>query len=67
MSETKVIAKKAYVAIVCGQKILSSRSGTRRIFLVNTFSGRVPVQQNKSLIVPFYQWYTPILLFQELL
>ena len=43
MSEKKVIVKKAYVAIVRGHKILSSKSRTGRIFLVNTFSGRVPV------------------------
>ena len=43
MSEKKVIAKKAYVAIAREHKILSSRSRTRRLFLVNTFSGRVPV------------------------
>ena len=43
MSEKKVIAKKAYVAIVRGHKILSSKSRTRRMFLVNTFSERVPV------------------------
>ena len=43
MSEKKVIAKKAYVVIVRGHKILSSESRIRGIFLVNTFSGRVPV------------------------
>ena len=43
MSEKKVIAKKAYEAIARGHKILSSRSRTRRIFLVNTFLGRAPV------------------------
>ena len=40
MSERKVIAKKAYVAIVRGYKILSSKLRTRQIFLVNTFLGR---------------------------
>ena len=44
MSEKKVIVKKAYVAIVRGHKILSSKSRTRRIVLVNTFSGRVRVR-----------------------
>ena len=43
MSERKVIAKKAYVAIVRGHKILSSKSRTRQIFLVYTFLGHVPV------------------------
>ena len=45
MSEKKVIAKKPYVhvAIVREHKILFSKSRTRRIFLVNTFSGGVPV------------------------
>ena len=43
MSEKKVIEKKAYVAIARVHKILSSRSRARRIFLVNSFSGRVPV------------------------
>ena len=43
MLEKKVIAKKPYVAIVREHKILFSKSRTRRIFLVNTFSGRVPV------------------------
>ena len=37
------VAIKAYVAIARGHKILSTRSRTQRIFLVNTFSGRVPV------------------------
>ena len=50
-----VIAKKAYVAIVRGYKILSSKSRTRRIFLVNEFSGSVPVPYNKNIIVPFDQ------------
>ena len=52
MSEKKVIAKKAYVAIAHGHKILSPRSRTRQIFLVNTFSGRVP-QCHKTTIKLF--------------
>ena len=55
MAEKKVITKETYLAIIRGHKILSSRSRTRRIFLVNTFLGRVPVSYNKSLIVSFDQ------------
>ena len=43
MSEIKVIASKAFVAITRGRKIISSRSRTRGILLVNTISLRVPV------------------------
>ena len=55
MSEKKVIAQKTYVAIVRGHKILFSKSRSCWIFLVNTFSGSVPVPENKNITVPFDQ------------